>query len=307
MNPPPTTGEPPVSIVLLTYNRVQELEHTLAQLLQLPERPPLVVVDNASTDGTAARIGERFPQLALVRCPRNLGAAARNAGVARVRTPYVAFCDDDTWWAPGALRRAAALLDRHPALAAVQARVLVGPQQRTDPTCDAMARSPLDLGPPGPGLIAFMAGAVVMRTRAFVEAGGYEPRFFLGAEEALLALDLVARGWRMAYVADVVTHHHPSAARDARGRRLLLARNRLWVAWMRLPAGDALGESWRLLRAAAADGQLWPCLREAGRGLGWALRRRRVLPPAVLQLWRRVNRPPRGGALASAATPEAGS
>src|SRR5438270_886232 len=83
---------------------------------------------------------------------------------------------------PGALERAADLLDAHPQIGAIAARVLVGADQHTDPACERMARSPIDsAGLPGPSLIAFMAGAVVMRQRAFCEAGGYEPRFFLGA------------------------------------------------------------------------------------------------------------------------------
>lgn len=138
----------------------------------MPEPPPVIVVDNASHDDTATRIVRHFGDVQVVRCTRNLGAAGRNAGVAQVTTPYVAFCDDDTWWAPGALQRAAALLQSHPRLAAVAARVLVGPEQRLDPTCERMADSPLPGdGLPGPRLIAFMAGAVVMRT-AYREVGG---------------------------------------------------------------------------------------------------------------------------------------
>lgn len=103
-----------------------------------------------------------------------------------------------------------------------------------------------------------------------------------------MALDLAARGWHIAYAEDVVTHHHPSRARDVRQRRILLARNRLWTAWMRLPVADALYESARLLRQSAAEGLLAPCLAEALRGLRWALRRRRVLPPEALDMWRRI-------------------
>ena len=66
----------------------------------------------------------------------------------------------------------------------------------------------------------------------------YEPRFFLGAEEALMALDLAVLGWAMVYAHDVVTHHHPSPARDVGARRLGGLRNRLWLAWLRLPVAS---------------------------------------------------------------------
>lgn len=285
----PGEADARVSVVVLTHNRCAELLRTLQRLLALPERPAVIVVDNASADDSARAVQAQFPQVRVLRLPRNLGAAGRNAGVARVRTPYVAFCDDDTWWEPGALSRAADLLEAHPRIAALNARVLVGADDRPDPTCDAMARSPLPReGLPGPALIGFMAGAVVMRCEAFREAGGYEPRLFLGAEEALLGLDLVERGWHLVYAADVVTHHHASPARDARARRRLLGRNRLWIGWLRLPWASALHETRNVLRELPGHGLRAGCLADALRGLPWVLRHRRPIGPHTHALRRSV-------------------
>jgi GT2 family glycosyltransferase len=273
-----------VSVVVLTHNRARELERTLHALSLLPDAPPLIVADNASSDATG-EVVRRFPQATHVRLARNLGAAGRNAGVARVRTPYVAFCDDDTWWAPGALTRAAELLDAHPRLAAVAACVRVGPEQRVDPACLRMAASPLDAeGLPGPALIAFMAGAVVMRVAAYREVGGYEPRFFIGAEEPLMGLDLATRGWQMMYAADIVTHHHPSAARDVPARRVLEARNRLWLAWLRLPWRMAWRDTRAVLRELASQGRSGAALRAALQGLPWVLAQRRVASAQALAM-----------------------
>jgi GT2 family glycosyltransferase len=280
--PPDVQAGSRVSVVVLTYNRRAELLRTLERLSTLPEQPPIVVVDNASTDGTAEAVAACFPRVEQVRCPRNLGAAGRNEGVVRVCTPYVAFCDDDTWWAPGALERAANLLDAWPEVGAVAARVLVGPEQREDPTCAFMARSPLgSAGLPGPALIGFMAGAVVMRVDAYRDAGGYEPRLFLGGEERLLGLDLAARGWRMVYVADVVTHHHPSRLRDAGRRSLLLQRNEVLIALLRLPlrsVGRRWRWAWRECRTGAERGRLLCAVLAE---LPWALVHRRVVPARV--------------------------
>src|SRR5262249_15786903 len=159
----------------------------------LPEQPPLIVVDNASTPGLLAPIRRGFPGATWLRCPCNQGAAGRNAGVACARTRYVAFCDDDTWWAPGSLQRAAHLLDASSNVVAVSARVLVGDAQHEAAPCMRMAASPLrSSGLPGPALLGFMAGACVMRTAAYRAVGGYERRLFLGAEEWLMALDFAA-------------------------------------------------------------------------------------------------------------------
>jgi GT2 family glycosyltransferase len=282
----------PVAVVVLTHERPAELARTVARLRALPERPRVVVVDNASSDGTAEILARRFPDVEVVALAANVGAAGRNAGVLRVDAPYVAFCDDDTWWAPGSLARAATLLDVHEHLALVTGRVLVGPEQRVDPTCLEMRASPLPADPalPGTPVLGFLAAATMVRRSAFLAAGGFEARFFLGAEEQLLAIDLAAAGWALAYVDDIVIHHHPSARRDAGGRRGLLVRNALWCAWLRRPLVRALAITAGVARQAARDGAARRGLVAALGGLGWIVRRRQVVPPAVEAGLRRLER-----------------
>ena len=278
-----------VTVVLLTHDRPFELERAVYRLRFLPERPHIIVVDNGSRDAPAVRRIGRFPEVTFIRSEQNLGAAGRNLGVARVTTPYVAFCDDDTWWEPGALRRACDLLDAHPRLGVINARVLVGVQESEDPACTRMAESPLDSrGLPGAALISFMAGAAVMRTQAWRDAGGYEPRLFLGAEEALMALDLATKGWRMVYVRDVLAHHFPSPVRNVPWRRTVLARNRIWIAWMRLPSSDAWRETRQVLKEAWQQHLLLPVLWRSLAGLPWALGQRQVVPPSVSAMHRQV-------------------
>jgi GT2 family glycosyltransferase len=293
--PPPPT----VTIVVLTYNRREVVRQTVASLKALKEGWPIVVVDNGSTDGTADALAADHPDVMLVRCDRNLGAAGRNAGVDVVTTPYVAFCDDDTCWQPGALAQAAHILDRHPEVAVVSARILVGPANEEDPTCTLMSRSPLPAdGLPGHRLLGFMAGASVMRADAYRDCGGYSRKLFIGGEEMLLAYDLAARDWAMVYCAGVVTRHDPSLLRDAVRRRSLLVRNAIWIAWMRLPVRDALDETRRAWRQAVAEGHPLTTLADTLRGMPWALSRRRVIPAPVRAMYCRLARaePARDGA-----------
>src|SRR5207248_4427108 len=210
---------PRVAVVMITWNRRAEVLRSLANFTVLPERPRILVVDNGSTDGTAEAVAAQFPQVEILEAGKNLGAAGRTLGARRVNAPYVAFADDDTWWAPGGLCHAADLLDALPRLAVLTGRVLVGPEEREDPTCEVLARSPLprEPGMPGPPLLGFLAGASVVRRSAFLEAGGFQPRLFIGGEEELLAADLVARGWWLCYVPDLVVHHYPSTQRDPFG------------------------------------------------------------------------------------------
>ena len=103
-----------------------------------------------------------------------------------------------------------------------------------------------------------------------------------------MGMDLSARGWRIVYVQNVVTHHHPSSARDPTARRIAQARNKLWIAWMRLPMASAWCASKEILREARRCGLARPALRQALRGLPWALRQRSVVPREVHEMYRRV-------------------
>lgn len=276
-----------VSVVIITFNRADDLRRTLNHMQALPERPAIVVVDNASTDSTRTMIRQEFPEVQLITLEKNIGAAARNFGVLQVQTPYIAFCDDDSWWADGSLQQAIDTLQRYPRLAAVCARILLGAEEREDPICALMQSSPLPSEHlPGPALLGFIACAVVFRRDAYLEAGGYEAKFFVGGEEELLTLDLVAGGWSVAYVPTLTVHHYPSPQRDNVARQKIVIRNALWVAWLRLPFTSALRETWRLCRSAPHSSVLKAALLEALHEASWVRRNRKVLPRNV-QMWYR--------------------
>ena len=272
------SGDPvsDVTVVVASQNRRDDLLATLPR-----HESPVVLVDNASTDGTVAAVREAHPEVGLLPLDRNHGAHGRTLGVERAGTPFVAFADDDSWWAPGHLARAVEIMRSHPRLAVLNARILVGPEERLDPVCAAMASSPLGTAPdlPGPSLLGFIACGAIVRTEAFMAAGGFDPVVRFPGEEERLALDLAAAGWGLAYVDDVTVHHHPSPRRHAPGRRqAAIWRSRVLTAVMRHPAGDLA----RVLGAAARSGR--PGLEGMARAvpdLPAALRRRRPIPPAV--------------------------
>ncbi|EHR60237.1 glycosyltransferase family 2 protein [Saccharomonospora cyanea] len=272
-----------VSVVMITHNRRDEALRTLEAMTSLPDAAPIVVADNASTDGTADAIATVFPHVSLLRCDRNLGALARNLAVRQIQTPYVAFCDDDTRWQPGALTRAAELLDTYPGLASVTGRCLVEPDLVEDPITPELRDSPVR-GPdwlPGPALLGVMAGLTTFRVEAFRQVGGFSPRMWLGGEEELLAIDLAAHGWWMCWDPDIVIHHAPSRQRDPRRRRQLGIRNTLWTLWLRRPARSAARRTVDVLRSAPRDAATLGAVAEAVRGLPWVLSERRVVPPSV--------------------------
>jgi GT2 family glycosyltransferase len=276
----PSLPAPRLTIVVATRNRRDTLLGTLARLTALEAAYPVVVVDNASADGTAAAVTEAFPAVTVIALERNNGPAARTRGVEHATTPYVAFADDDSWWAPGGLARAVALFERHPRLGLLAARVLVGAEERLDATSARMARSPL-LHPPGaPGIpvLGFLACAAVVRRSAFLAAGGFHPRFAIGGEEGLLATDLARAGWWVSYAPELACHHHPSPSRDPAGRRRIETRNRLWEIWLRRPLPGALAATWAAVRRDWRDPARRRGALAALRGLPWVVRERSPVP-----------------------------
>lgn len=271
-----------VTTVVMSRDRRDDLMATL------PRHPdPVILVDNGSTDGTVEAVRAEFPHVHVLAPGRNLGAPARNLGVRAARTPYVAFADDDSWWAPGALDRAAALLDAHPKVALLAARMLVGPARTVDPLSVELAAAPLGTSPggAGPDVLGFAACAAVVRRSAFLAVGGFDPVVHFPGEEERVALDLTAAGWLLSYADELVVHHHPSPSRGpAVGRQRLVTRNALLTAVMRrswAEVGDRVAAG---LRGPGRAGVLHAVPR-----LPAALWRRRPVPAAVEEVARALS------------------
>lgn len=289
---PPRHEDARVTVVVVTHERPRQLAGVIRQLRQLSEQPRLIVLDNASRHAVAVAQVARLHGADLVRCEQHLGAAACNQVIASVTTPHVAFCDDGTWWSDGALKRASDLLDEYPHIGAINGRVLVGSSETEHPCCERMQHSELDnAGLPGPALISFMSNAVVLRTRAFRHAGGYEPGMFDGTEEALIGLSLAALGWRIVYASDVTMHQLSGAACHAAPHPTLVARNRLWVAWLRLPWPDAWRETRAVFSRAWHDHHFWSVLWRAIKPMSWLILRRQAVPELVAQMHRIARAP----------------
>ncbi len=268
-----------ISVVIVTRNRYPSLRRTLARLTALPDRAPIVVVDNGSTDGTAEQLRRGWPDVRLIALRRNLGAAGRTAGVLAAATEYVAFSDDDSWWAPGSLERAVRILDAAPRLGLLAGRLLIEPGGQEDPVCASMAAGP-PLGdvPGGHRVTGFIACAAVVRSAAYLAVGGFHPRFGVGGEEDLLADDLASAGWQCAYSAELLAHHAPSRADARPGRRVREVRNALWTAWLRRHPAGLARHTVHALRSELDRRTALAGLGAALRGLPWVLRERRRHP-----------------------------
>ena len=275
------------TVVIASRNRRARLLTTLDAHAALPGRPPVVVVDDHSDDGTPAAVRAAHPGVRVIERPPGTDAAARTIGVQAARTPLVAFSDDDSWWDPHALARASALFERFPRLGLVAARIVVEPRGELDPTCAVMRDSPLaaTMPLPGPPVLGFLACGAIARREAVLEAGGFHSRYGFGGEEQLLAIDIATKGWGLAYVDDVVAHHRPAPGPRA-WQGVSILRNGLWSVWLRRPLTTAL----RLTASTVSRRHGRSALVAAAPGLTWVLGERRVVPPHVESWLRSLDR-----------------
>ncbi|MGW0176367.1 glycosyltransferase family 2 protein [Rhodococcus sp. NPDC003322] len=269
------------TVVIATRNRALELQHTLAELRRLRPSPPVIVVDNASTDATVEVVdavnehGAWSPLIKRVALSRDLGCAARNVGAELASTPYIAFCDDDSWWEPGALERGEHVLDSHPTVGLLAARMVTMPDERDDPVSEGLECSPLGRRPdlPGVSVLGFPACAAMVRRDAYLEVGGFNKLLQFAGEEDLLAIDLSRHGWDLCYLPDLVVYRKPMRIRLHRGARLRREeRNRILTAVMRRPVTHCARLVRKLLAETAHDPRnlaLWVSLARRVPAAAW--------------------------------------
>ena len=229
------SARPAVSVVVPTRDRADYLEVSIASLMRqsLDEPFEVIVVDDGSTDGTAA-VAERAGAKLIRQSAQGLNAA-RNTGVRAADAELVVFVDDDVEAPPGWLSAHVEGANRHPDADAfggpIRAR-FEGPAPRS------CGREPppittLDLGPEDRATDFAWGANLAIRRRAFERAGPFAEDMPVGGDEHEWLERLRAEGGAIVYLAAAGLEHRRSGD-DARLRRLMQAaysRGRSVRAW----------------------------------------------------------------------------
>ncbi len=236
-----------ISVVLCSRNRRQVLSTTLQRLETIwprPEELEILVVDNASTDGSAQMVRQRFPRVRLYEMETNRGAVARNVALAQARGQYILLLDDDSFPIASCMRRMIEHFQNDPRLGAAVFTV-----SRPDGSRECSDYPEV-----------FIGCGTAFRRQALDAVGLLPEDFFMQAEEYDLSLRLMEGGWHVRRFSDLhVLHMKAPQARpsddamrlETRNNLLLVARRFPW-RWM-LPYGmDWMQRYWWI---AQANGQ----------------------------------------------------
>ena len=215
-----------VTVVIPTYNRAADLLRALRALQAQTEPVKVCVVDNGSTDDTSARVGllaTGWPgRLEYVRQEPQGPASARNNGLSRATTPFVLFHDSDVELPPAWVENALKHMDADARLAAAGGYILYafdpskvnaygGDLGRFGLAWDVDEGTPLpEAGNPA-RRIWINCSAMLARTEAVREIGGFDSSFFYAHEDSDLGWRLNAFGHKVAVFPDLAARHHVDA------------------------------------------------------------------------------------------------
>jgi N-acetylglucosaminyl-diphospho-decaprenol L-rhamnosyltransferase len=224
------TALSPVAVAIVNYN-TRDLLRACLQSFQAESPCEIVVVDNASADGSAAMVRAEFPTVKLHENAANRGyGAAANQAIAACASPYVLLVNSDTLARPSVLRFLSDYLDGQPRAAIVGPR-LVDLHGELKPSCYPFP-TPLQLFLQQSAMGNFarhipvlrhrylrtwshanakvvpwvLGAALAIRREAFEAVGGFDENFFLYYEEVDLCYRLARAGWQVHFapLAEVV-------------------------------------------------------------------------------------------------------
>lgn len=248
----PSTA-PVCSVVIPSYNGSRWLEPCLSSLQRhRPDQPPIevIVVDDASSDGTDEFVERRFPWVRLVQNPKNLGfCGAANAGIAVSRGQFIQLLNNDAEVTAGWIEAGLAAFV-HEDVGAVAPLVLI----RSDPSrvdsagdCYAFMGWPSKRGHgepadrwsqrPAEAVFGASGSSAFYRSDLLKRLGGFDPSFGSYYEDVDLSFRLRWAGYRCVYSPECVILHEVSAsynhARPDLQRRM--SRNSERIFWSCLP------------------------------------------------------------------------
>ena len=227
-----------VSAIVVTHNAAAWIERSLQSLAGTGAE--VIVVDNASTDGTPGLVREKFPDARVIEQENKGFGAGNNAGMRAASGRYYLLLNPDAWLTEGALEKLVAFADEHPEAAVVGPRLLNpdGSLQRSVRGYPSPWRIATEyfflrkLGPRTHALNAFFGeqfdhesvreaeylfgACLLVRREAVDEVGGFDEDFFLMSEEVDWCYRFREAGWKVLFYPGAEVFHVVGASLNPR-------------------------------------------------------------------------------------------
>lgn len=240
-----------VTVVVVTHSAGDRINRCLDSVAAQQVPHHVLVVDNHSSDGTAAVLAARAGTERVIRLSANTGfAGGVAAALPHVTTPYLALLNDDAYAEPGWLAALLAAAESEPTVAAWTSMLVRADDPHTVQNAgiallrngygaDRAAGATAQTERSGP-VFGFSGGAALLRTDALRAVGGFPADFFLYYEDTDTSWGLRLAGWEIRLVADAVVRHEHAASSDRRSRMFhwYNERNRLRMLTRNAPAGQ---------------------------------------------------------------------
>lgn len=256
---------PFASVIIPNYNGKPLLGPCLDALRRqtyASDRFEVIVVDDASADGSVAFLSGTYPEVRVVALGQNTGfVAACNAGVSAARGDVLVLLNNDTEAEPGWLAALVTALVEHPEAGSAASKMLLFDRRDTLHTAgDTMGKDGIprnrgvwqkDQGQYDQDRWVFgpCGGAAAYRHEAWQQAGGFDPALWMYMEDVDLAWRLQRLGWRSIYAPEARIYHQLSATGGGVLASYYTGRNTLWVIARNWP-GPLLRRHWRAIVAA---------------------------------------------------------
>jgi len=226
-----------VSVVVLSWNRRDDIVETLAALRE-QDYPDVevIVVDNGSEDGTPELVERDFPEVRLIRLPRNIGITGRNNGIADAQGEVIVFIDDDMVIGRDWISKAVMRFEAEPKAGLLSAKIVNFYDKQI---CDWV--HPKDAAVYADTefeSISFCCGASAVRKALLDEVGLFAEELFIYHEEEDLAIRIIDAGYRVLYCPELVAYHKIPPGEPYRWgekRMYYTTRNRIWYCWKYYP------------------------------------------------------------------------
>jgi len=227
------TSQDLVSVIVLTWNRKEDTLFTIGKIKESTHAErEIIVVDNASGDGTDLAVAQAHPDVRYLRLGKNIGIGGYNHGLEIASGEFVVFLDSDSYPDRYAIGKMIEAFRAHPEMGVVAFDVRNAELEDTRRCPDAPEHGP----PVGTDVGSYNGAGVGIRRECLERAGDLFAPLFLYFNEYDHSFRIWESGYRIKHFPSIVAYHKSSpSGRTSTRAPYFYARNMLWILWRYYP------------------------------------------------------------------------